>query len=330
MVKRYLKFVFAGLSIGLTAISMKGGYYFYVNLFDVSTAILAVSVFEILRLVLLYIMVSWHGGQKAVAVPIYILVAIMCAFAAAASYHAKILQKYESDTASYRTELQNRANQIKTAYAQKENERIDAIEADMVQAEKNKALKPYSSYWRTRYDQLATNYDSLVTRRDSFLSEAPKEDIEVWISHHASIFNINFEPLANQKYGSSMVTTALQELWHVSDVRVKKVVAVIFVVALECTIILLAFFAHTFRIESFEEKDKVIELIHQLRSEFDEILLNKFIDKAHTCFLIYGRLPSSKDLSRNLRPVRNIVSKNLDKSDISKFMNLITDGGNHE
>ena len=93
---------------------------------------------------------------------------------------------------------------------------------------------------------------------------------------------------------------------------------------------LLAIFAHYYRAEKQVKRDKVHSLMSKLKNEFDDSLLKKFMDHAKKCYSENGRLPSSKELSRALRPIRTVIANTLDQSEINQFMNLVANGGAHE
>ena len=117
--KKNLKYVFSSLSVGLTLISMNSGFYFYLKLLDLRTAILAILVFEVLRLSTLYAMVVWTVQKKLLAAPLYFLVASVCAFAATSSFHATIIERHNIESSPYRSEVEKGVNLIKKTYASK-------------------------------------------------------------------------------------------------------------------------------------------------------------------------------------------------------------------
>ncbi len=88
-----LRRTFLFFSFGLSLISMKAGFYFYLTLFGYSMAIFATLFFEILRLSTIYILVIRKIKKHSlIGKCLYAAIAFTCLFAAAISYHTQIIE----------------------------------------------------------------------------------------------------------------------------------------------------------------------------------------------------------------------------------------------
>ena len=244
--KQYLKYLFSGLSIGLTLISMHSGFYFYLTMFDVTTAVLATGVFEILRLTTLYSLVMWEVDKRLVSGILYAVVAFICAFAATSSFHARIIESHNADLKPYQSEVENRVTMIRQSYAEQMADKLSGIDSEIDNARKKVASRPNSEYWPKRIDQLNQNRNILLAERDSVLSMEPSGDLALWLDHHAAILGIELVPLPTRESGSAAISQAIQELWIVKELTVKKIVAILITFGIEVGIILLAVFARMY------------------------------------------------------------------------------------
>jgi hypothetical protein len=249
--KKYLKYLFALFSFGLTLISMQSGFYFYTILFGLSTAILATGVFEILRLAtLLFLSLNLETPKKAVAAVLYVMVAFICAFAATSSFHARIIQSHQRDILPYTTEIEGRVGIVQQKYAQIYAKKIDVIEEKIDICKKKTILLPESTYWPKRLAQVLEDRHAAVQERDSLISSVPESHIDAWVKRHAAITDVTFEALPLSKYGAAAITAAVQELWDIGELSVKKLMALAIVLAIEIGIILLAVFARFYAKEA--------------------------------------------------------------------------------
>lgn len=255
--KKYLKYLFGLFSFGLTLISMQSGFYFYKILFGVSTAILATGVFEILRLAtLLYLSLNLETQKKAVAGVLYVLVALICAFAATSSFHARIIESYQRDLLPYTTEMKGRAGVIQQKYAQIYAEKIVAVEEKIDICKKRTILEPSSTYWPNRLAQVLEERHAIIAERDSLISSVSEDNLGEWVSRHAAITGVSFEALPLSRLGAAAITEAVHELWNIGELSVKKLMAMAIVLAIEIGIILLAIFARIYAIEASEKEKK--------------------------------------------------------------------------
>ena len=330
--KKHLKYVFSSLSVGLTLISMNSGFYFYLKLLDLTTAILAILVFEVLRLSTLYALVVWTVKKKLLAAPLYFLVASICAFAATSSFHATIIERHNIESSSYRSEVEKRVNLMKKTYAGKFADEVASVDKEIDRAQIKIAARSWSTYWPKRVEQLSQKRQQLLSERDTVLSSVPQQNAERWLSHHAAILDITLKPLAVTKGGSSAISLAIQELWDVSELAVKKIVAVIITVVIEIGILFLAIFAGFYSKSKTTEADFPRELeggnnnglVKQLGANFDEPTIKKFAEKARPFYARNNRLPSARDLSKNLRPIRTMIArKNLNKEEIEELLRCL-------
>jgi hypothetical protein len=272
-VKKYLKYVFALFSFGLTLISMQSGFYFYKILFGISTAILATGVFEILRLAtLLYLSMNLETKKRVVAAILYVMVALICAFAATSSFHARVIESYERDILPYATVIEGRVGMVQQKYAQMYAEKVVAIEEKIEICKKKTILLPESTYWPKRLSQLLEERHEVVLERDSIISSVPNTHVDEWVSRHSAITGITFDALPLSKLGAAAITAAVQELWDIGELSVKKLVALAIVLAIEIGIILLAIFARIYAIETSKKTEEMLAQKEEILARTEEML----------------------------------------------------------
>ena len=102
------KILLMTLLIGLTLISLMAGFNFYQTLFGLSTAIICSIVFESLRLGCLWGIALPGWSSKGVALPLYVIVAGSCSFAAITQFHAEIIEQYARERKPYEQEITRR------------------------------------------------------------------------------------------------------------------------------------------------------------------------------------------------------------------------------
>lgn len=255
--KKYLKYIFASLSVGLTIISMDNGFYFYLNMFEIRTAILATVVFEILRLATLYSFIVWDVRKRVIAGTLYVIVAFICAFSATSSFHAKIIESQMVDTSNYRNEIDKRLNIVMKEYALQMQDKLTIADKDITYAQRKVAALPKSTYWPKREAQLKTKKKLLIAERDSVLASVPTKNLEDWVEQKAAILGLSLGPMPINTYGSNAILQAIQEMWVVEDLTVKKIVALLITLGIEVGIILLAIFAKIY--SRVPEEEEVIQ-----------------------------------------------------------------------
>ncbi len=255
--KKYLKYIFAALSVGLTIISMDNGFYFYLNMFEIRTAILATVVFEILRLATLYSFIVWDVRKRVIAGTLYVIVAFICAFSATSSFHAKIIESQMVDTSNYRNEIDKRLNIVMKEYALQMQDKLTIADKDITYAQRKVAALPSSTYWPKREAQLKTKKKLLIAERDSVLASVPTKNLEDWVEQQAAILGLSLGPMPINTYGSNAILQAIQEMWVVEDLTVKKIVALLITLGIEVGIILLAIFAKIY--SRVPEEEEVIQ-----------------------------------------------------------------------
>ncbi len=255
--KKYLKYIFASLSVGLTIISMDNGFYFYLNMFEIRTAILATVVFEILRLATLYSFIVWDVRKRVIAGTLYVIVAFICAFSATSSFHAKIIESQMVDTSNYRNEIDKRLNIVMKEYALQMQDKLTIADKDITYAQRKVAALPKSTYWPKREAQLKTKKKLLIAERDSVLASVPTKNLEDWVEQKAAILGLSLGPMPINTYGSNAILQAIQEMWVVEDLTVKKIVALLITLGIEVGIVLLAIFAKIY--SRVPEEEEVIQ-----------------------------------------------------------------------
>lgn len=314
--RKYVLFVFV---IGLTLISLTAGFNFYRSLFGMTTAVLCCAVFETLRLGCLWSLIAQEWLARLVAIPIYVIVAFACSFAAVTNFHAEIIENHNKQMIPIEQEIARRIDLIKRAYATKVEDDLSQLKDKIDVCNRKLAWSPDSKYWQNRLDQLNKERDHIIAVRDSFLLVAPTDHRELWISSQAAKLGLEFEPLPTTLQNPKAVTMAIQELWGVAELEAKKIVSVIIIVTTECGIILLSLLAKGTKERSVAPRKKVErkasghhQALPSFQEKFDEDEIRKFIEKSKDTLKQHGRLPYARELSRKQRAIRKFIveSKN--------------------
>ena len=300
--------ILRGAVIGLTFISVTAGFDFYHSLFDLTTALLCCVIFETTRLACLWSLVDLGWLRNLIAIPVYIIVALTCAFAGITSFHARIIESHTQAKRPLEKEMAKRTEIIRRTYTQKASEQLQVLDGKIDVCNRKLAWSPTSSYWKNRRTQLIAERKELVTRRGHFLSEVPQEGRRLWISHHASLLGVALEPLPLTISGSAATTQAIQELWGVTELHAKKITSIIIVLTIELGIILLTLLTKRDpKVESATQSE--IQLINQLNQRFDESEIERFLTKCQDSFNKHGRLPFSRELGKRQREIKKVVSE---------------------
>ena len=263
--------------IGLTFISLSAGFDFYLKLFGLEIALLCCVVFEILRLGCLWSIVFREWILKFVAIPLYLLVSSACIFAAITSFHAKIIENHTTITKPYDQEVSRRIETIKRTYAQQIGNDLVKLDDKIDVCNRKIAWNPNSKYWKNRLAQLIASKQISISQRDSVLNLVPSANKERWISYFAAKLELKFEPLPSTTYGSKAVTFSIQELWGVTELRAKKIVAIIIIMITECGIILLSLLVNDKKVDQRSVSNSIISklsgkniLINTLQDKFSD------------------------------------------------------------
>ncbi len=301
---RIRKYIILCAVVGLTLISVSAGFRFYHTLFGLVIAILCCVVFETLRLACLWSLMVRGWLAKVVAMPMYVLITLTCAFVAITSFHAEIIESYALATKLAEHEINKRINVIKRGYAQKVQNDLSKVYEEIDRCKRKLALNQTSIYWKNRLEQLTTERQAIVKERDIFLDSMPTEKRKEWIEHQAAILGINFEPLPPSLQGSAAMTIAIQELWSLSELAAKKIASIIIVITTECGIVLLSLLVKGGIPDSISNGQRILDI---LRKKFDDADIQKFIEKSEVSFKKYGRLPLSQQLGKKQREIRKII-----------------------
>ncbi|KAA3656668.1 MAG: hypothetical protein DWQ10_14890 [Calditrichaeota bacterium] len=320
------KILLMTLLIGLTLISLMAGFNFYETLFGLSTAIICSIVFESLRLGCLWGIALPGWSSKGVALPLYILVAGSCSFAAITQFHAEIIEQYAKERKPYEQETSRRIAEIKKAYAEQVNVKIADLEDRMNICNRKLASNPKYSYWNNRLDQLKDQHANAIAARDSFLLYIPVEKVDQWIAAQAANLGLDFQSISIGSQNSVSITTAIQELWGLSTIDAKKIVSVIIVTTTEAGIVMLSFVlaygfvgAKSQQPHQSQPADIPIEITQELITKFSHDEINQFIQKCQTSIHKYGRLPYARELGKKQRLMRQyLIDQNMDLNELVK------------
>lgn len=306
MTRNKEKLILLGV-IGLSLISVTAGFNFYHTLFGMAIAILCTLIFETLRVACLWSLVveGWLLG-KIIAVPIYSLTAITCAFAAITSFHAEIIASHATAMKPVEEEIGRRIELVKRAYVTTIGEEIGRLDERIDQCKRKLALNPESHYWKNRLIQLDGERQLMIANRDSFLSVIPQQGREAWLSSQAALLGLEFEPLPQPAHGSIAFSQAIQELWGISELAGKKAVSIIIVLTTELGIVLLSLLAQG-RVIMADSRQK---LLKELRKKFEDTEIRAFVAKCAESLEKKQRLPYMRELGKHQREVRRHIIRN--------------------
>ena len=310
-----VKAAFALLALGFTLISALNGLEFYKILFGFQTAVLITSVFETARVACLFRFAGSGSLRDWIAIPIYVVVAGVCAFASINSFGAKVARQGYAEEAALKAQVE----MIKKSYAAKMEDKLKASNKDIVYAEAMTAQFPESDYWSRRLGQLVTSRDAVKAERDAFLSETP-EDLEKWVNAKVALLGLKSEAPSKESEEMRSVTSTLGETWKMSRARAQKLVGVIVTITIELSILLLAFLSAGGRRRG--ENANVMEsndFITGLNEKHGEKAVRKFFAAAAVHYRKTAKLPPLRRLSPGIRPVARAL-KNADGKEIALIL----------
>lgn len=317
MTRNKKKLILLGV-IGLSLISVTAGFNFYHTLFGIAIAILCTMIFETLRVACLWSLVveGWLLG-KIIAIPIYTLTAITCAFAAITSFHAEIIASHSAAMKPVEDEIGKRIELVKRVYVTTIAKEIGRLDERIDLCKRKLALNSESHYWKNRLIQLDGERQLVIANRDSFLSVIPQRGREAWLSSQAALLGLKFERLPQPAHGSIAFSQAIQELWGISEVAGKKVVSIVIVLTTEFGIVLLSLLAQS-HVSLIDSKEK---LLKELRKRFEDAEIRGFIAKCAESLEKKQRLPYARELSKLHREVRRHIIRN--RSTEREIMELV-------
>lgn len=295
------------LTLALTVLSVKAQYNFWKGLFGETTAVIASSVFEILRIASLYLLIRASGIKKAVGMALYFGIALFCGSVAVTSWYSEIIRIDSDQKAVSNVVSQVKIDEIKAKYAMLTNQKIASIEKDINWVDSRLAANPYSQYWTNRKKQLMIKMDDLNARLEAFLTETP-DDQGKWIEKYSALLGLTFNLTANKTTRYESIERAVQNTWHMTAEKARKFVALVFVIMVECGILLLA---------SMIEFDKKCDgdvikgrtLVTILEKHFVKGDIIKFFKKHGNKIINTGNLPKTSELSVNFRPIKKAIAK---------------------
>ena len=295
------------LTLALTGLSLKAQYHFWKSLFGIETGVVASSVFEVLRLASLFSFLKWMGKKAIAGGILYVAIALFCGAVAITSWHSEILETQTTIENQYERKIQTRIDSVKAVYAKQAQVKIDKFDRDIYYIESLIAKTNSQSLVRRRI-QLKDMRDDVVNKRDNFLSGG-MNDRELWIEKNAPIVGLQFSPIEKTSTELGAIERALMETWHLDAEAAKKIVAIIFVSAIEIGIILLAFMTERRRggDRGVTEHDSIV---NYLKRRFEECDIERFIEKSRDIYHDRGKLPKSSELTVGLRPIREAVIGN--------------------
>lgn len=307
------KIVFTILAVGFTLLSAWNGMDFYRMMFGLHLAILITGVFETSRIVCLFRMARPGRRRELLSIPLYAVIALVCAFASINSFNARIIRQNMSEE----KEIDAQVQEIKQAFAVQTDEKLDAVDRDITWSENQISKNPTSDYWKRRREQFVTNRDSIMESRDLFLGENP-EDKEQWIITNSAKLGLDLTDLSDESSEIRSVSVALEETWGLTKTGSQKLVGVIVTFVIELSILLMAFLSER---ESPARADrgikrKVTAKRKKAKDHADPI--ERFAFAYRDYFKKNGSLPPMRKISPSLRPVRKKL-ESLDRESLSKI-----------
>jgi hypothetical protein len=339
------------LTVGMTLVGAHASFYTHQNSFGILSAVIATGVFEILRLATLFSLFSLENKFKSIAIPFYTGLFIICMFTSTVGFLAKTEQQYDEQLADYKKELIKRSVIVQTACVKHYQPKIKHVESKIDTLHQWLSGNPNHTYWINRLDGRIKELNKLIAERDSIivsLNFSENDGFEKRINKYAVVYGITLPPLNKTKGGLIYIRKAISDLIKLDLATSLKVLAIGICLGVECSIIILAFYSSHFakkypkpkkikkenilreKILQNKIQQKLITRLNSngkvlagLREKFDDKRIQKFIEKSQDYYLENdGRLPASKDLSRNLREVKNYVTENFEKKDIDKFFGV--------
>ena len=242
---KYLYIIDMGLillTFGLMFLNVKGQFRLWYTLFDPTTAVLALLVFLMLRLVAIYLLLKFGEARRSLCMTFYLTIAVFSGLTATPGWQAKMMDSEVKKTAVRQEWIDKSMTAIKRAYAAKIEETIKMYDKDIYWIDSKLAWNYsnyYTTYYKTRKKQIVRDRKVAIEKRDAFLAEVP-EDAEAWIEKHAVILGVVIEPMPEcevELSGMGKVVTSLRSM-DIMDAR--KTVAIIYVIVIELGIFSLA------------------------------------------------------------------------------------------
>ncbi|OVE79130.1 hypothetical protein BVY01_03405 [bacterium I07] len=295
------------LTLSLTALSVKAQYHFWNGLFGAETAVIASTVFEVLRLASLYALLRWDGYKRVIGITYYLGIALFCGSVAITSWYSEIIEIHSAQNAFLSKEYQYRIEKIKAAFAETMAQKITRVERDLNNVEEKLAMNPKSRYWSNREKQLSQTRSDLSNQMESFLSETPSAPVK-WIEKNAARLNLILDPVESKRTEYNAIETAVRSTWHLSTEEAQKFVAMFFVIVVELGIIFLAFMTETGKPDHYPVTNghSIMTYLEERYNKEDIEMFFKFFAEP---MIKHGDLPKASDLTPRLRPIRKAITE---------------------
>lgn len=312
--------LFICLTIALTLLSLKAQYKFWKELFGIETAIIASSVFELLRLTSLYMLLKYSGKKRLTGLILYFVIALFCGSVAVTSWHAEILATHAEQEAVRMKKINKKIDVVKKAYAGQANVKISKLDKDLYYIDSRIARNPHSTYWKKRKKQILIMKDNLIEMREEFLSVIP-DNPGLWLRKNAAILDVEIDFSDDQDIEINSLDKSLMNTWGMAPEAARKLVSIVFVIAIEIGIILLATMTESRHIND-RKKTKSNSLVIFLKKNFKDDDIKMFINRCRDIYDRKGELPKSYELTMKLRPIRKAIKDaNYQDKDIKKIFN---------
>lgn len=312
-----LRNLFFTLSIALTFISLNAGFYFYSAMFGLTVAIVASFTFESLRIATIYGAIRKGKVNRAVGIILYTATACVCAFAAIASFHARIIENYRKDTMETTVRQKKEIEAIKLAQGSARQKMLEKIDSEYSRCMRQHAINPGSVYWARRLEQVKGEEKEVKASYDSILAFIPTENIEEWIEQESAKQHINRTEKVDS-FGKSWATSeAVSQVWKLSGLTAKKVASIIIVLSVELGILMLALLARNPADEAGTETNGRLKPIIR---KFGEDAVYNFIAASRDHYSETGKLPMARDLSRRNREIRKHIVDKLSDDEMGNFL----------
>ena len=242
---KYMYIIDAGLTLmifGLIYLNAKAQLQLWHTTFDPATAVLALFVFLMLRLVAMYLLIKFGETRRNLCMTFYLTIAIFSGLTATPGWQTRMMDSEVKKTAVRQEWIDESMTAIKRAYAAKIEEKIKMYDKDIYWIDSKLAWNYsnyYTTYYKTRKKQIVRDRKVAIEKRDVFLAEKP-EDAETWIEKHAVILGVTIQPMPEGEVELSAIEKIVTSLRSMDIMDARKTVAVIYVIVIELGIFSLA------------------------------------------------------------------------------------------
>jgi len=236
------KYVFMGLSVALTLISLQVGFKLYSTFFGLSVAILIAATIELLRLSSLYSIKKFTPGYKIIAITLYTLVAVISFTVAVISFNSDVVNDDLDRVGLLESNMLKDSNIIKTEYSKLIDTQISDINKKLSIVEKKNTAWVSKTYKR-RIELYNKQINDLINKRSIFLDTKPSKD---WINSQKAILGIRDITGIYKNSEYNAIEKATTAFLGVDHLLFQKMIGVVLATMVEFGIILLAIIAVSF------------------------------------------------------------------------------------